>query len=176
MGGVVTDLSGRTGLPGVWAAGENARSGVHGANRLASNSLLECVVFGRSAAKNALAASELPVSSESRSNARALEETLRRLPPVQLALALRPQIAALMSRAAGPVRRAEGLEEGLAGLAVFQNQWDIAALEGAPLGELTFTETRAILETRNLLTLGPAVLTQALHRTKSLGAHFRGDE
>jgi L-aspartate oxidase len=176
MGGVVTDLSGRTGLPGVWAAGENARSGVHGANRLASNSLLECVVFGRSAAKNALAASELPVSSESRSNARALQETLRRLPPVQLALALRPQIAALMSRAAGPVRRAEGLEEGLAGLAVFQNQWDIAALEGAPLGELTFTETRAILETRNLLTLGPAVLTQALHRTKSLGAHFRGDE
>jgi L-aspartate oxidase len=54
IGGVVTDLDGRTTLPGLYAAGECACTGVHGANRLASNSLLECLVFGRRAALAAL--------------------------------------------------------------------------------------------------------------------------
>ena len=50
VGGIVTDLDGRTEVPGLYAAGECAATGVHGANRLASNSLLECLVFGRRAA------------------------------------------------------------------------------------------------------------------------------
>src|SRR4029453_13549703 len=54
VGGIVTDLSGATTLPGLYAAGECAATGVHGANRLASNSLLECLVFGRRAALAAL--------------------------------------------------------------------------------------------------------------------------
>jgi L-aspartate oxidase len=60
MGGVVTDLDGRTELAGLYAAGECACTGVHGANRLASNSLLECLVFGRRAALAAGAEPELP--------------------------------------------------------------------------------------------------------------------
>ena len=55
IGGIVTDLDGRSELPGLYAAGECAATGVHGANRLASNSLLECLVFGRRAALAALA-------------------------------------------------------------------------------------------------------------------------
>src|SRR5439155_1338327 len=54
VGGIVTDLDGRSTLPGLYAAGECAATGVHGANRLASNSLLECLVFGRRAALAAL--------------------------------------------------------------------------------------------------------------------------
>jgi L-aspartate oxidase len=60
MGGIVTDLDGRTELPGLYAAGECAATGVHGANRLASNSLLECLVFGRRAAIAAQAEPSLP--------------------------------------------------------------------------------------------------------------------
>ena len=60
VGGIVTDLDGRSELPGLYAAGECACTGVHGANRLASNSLLECLVFGRRAALAALDEPELP--------------------------------------------------------------------------------------------------------------------
>jgi L-aspartate oxidase len=60
MGGVVTDLDGRTEVDGLYAAGEVACTGVHGANRLASNSLLECLVFGRRAALSALGEPQLP--------------------------------------------------------------------------------------------------------------------
>jgi L-aspartate oxidase len=60
VGGVLTDLDGRSELPGLFAAGECAATGVHGANRLASNSLLECLVFGRRAALAALNEPDLP--------------------------------------------------------------------------------------------------------------------
>jgi L-aspartate oxidase len=175
MGGVATDLQGRTTLPGVWAAGETARTGVHGANRLASNSLLECVVFGRAAAASASASPETALLDPSMGESLARGWGAWKLPPAAFAQALRPRIQGLMSKAAGPVRNAVGLDQGLMGLTTYQDQWDKAVSGGRPLSDLTFQEVRTILETRSLLTLGPAVLRAALARTASLGAHHRSD-
>jgi L-aspartate oxidase len=98
MGGVATDLEGRSSLPGLYAIGECACTGLHGANRLASNSLAECFVFGRRAA---LAAAEEP----------AVPEDLGPAPePVPPALPA-PKTREALWRCAGLVRTAEGLRE-----------------------------------------------------------------
>jgi L-aspartate oxidase len=104
MGGVVTDLDGRTAVPGLLAAGECARTGVHGANRLASNSLLEAVVFGRRAARAAL------------SDAAPAPRGPVRTTPSPAAASVAEQRAAL-DRGAGPLRSVEGLQNELRRLA-----------------------------------------------------------
>ena len=97
IGGIVTDLDGRSRLPGLFAAGECACTGVHGANRLASNSLLECLVFGRRAALAALSEPEptslLPLPVE---------------PPAEVAVSA--AVRAALWRDAGLIRSAAGLE------------------------------------------------------------------
>ena len=97
MGGVVTDLDGRTELPGLYAAGECACTGVHGANRLASNSLLECLVFGRRAALASVAEPELPARLGTPPVAAPAEEVT-------------PAVRGSLWRDAGLVRDAAGLE------------------------------------------------------------------
>jgi len=97
MGGIVTDLDGRTELAGLYAAGECACTGVHGANRLASNSLLECLVFSRRAAIAALREQDLPA----------------RLPPPPEPVPLpgvSPELRRAVWRDGGVVRDAAGLE------------------------------------------------------------------
>jgi L-aspartate oxidase len=83
MGGVVTDLDGATEVPGLYAAGECACTGVHGANRLASNSMLECLVFGRRAA---LACLERPSSRDSPSKMSLADESAMVTPELREAL------------------------------------------------------------------------------------------
>jgi L-aspartate oxidase len=97
IGGIVTDLDGRSTLPGLYAAGECACTGVHGANRLASNSLLECLVFGPRAARAALAEPK--------------PSALPRTPVEPLAdAAVAPALPAALWRDAGLIRNAAGLE------------------------------------------------------------------
>ncbi len=97
VGGIVTDLDGRSELPGLYAAGECAATGVHGANRLASNSLLECLVFGRRAA---LAAHDEP----------ALPRDLGSEPDVPAQEPVTPELRRALWRDCGLVRDAAGLE------------------------------------------------------------------
>jgi L-aspartate oxidase len=108
IGGVVADLDGRTSLPGLYAAGECACTGVHGANRLASNSLLECLVFGRRAAIAGLtepssAASAPPASEDG-------------APPVSRETRRALWLNAGLTRDAGGLERLAGTESSLAGL------------------------------------------------------------
>jgi L-aspartate oxidase len=101
VGGVVTDLYGRSELAGLYAAGECAATGVHGANRLASNSLLECLVFGRRAALAALGEPALPA-------------TLPDLPPPVRDEPVTPELRSALWRDCGLIREAAGLGELLA--------------------------------------------------------------
>jgi L-aspartate oxidase len=101
VGGIVTDLDGRTTVPGLYAAGECACTGVHGANRLASNSLLECLVFGRRAA---LAALEEPaVASSEKPRNRASDD-------LSLDRSGGPALRRALWEDAGVIRSADGLE------------------------------------------------------------------
>jgi L-aspartate oxidase len=163
MGGVKTDMDGRTTVKGLYAAGEAACTGVHGANRLASNSLLEGLVFGARAAK-AMIADALP---------------LREAPD-----------GAVKHR---PVTTEEqaGLEDSIAGLQ--RSMWRNAALlrDRAALGQALAdaeacatnaaqfaglgAQSRRLFEARAMSRVAQAIVRSALARTESRGAHFRTD-
>ncbi|HLP22505.1 MAG TPA: L-aspartate oxidase [Microbacteriaceae bacterium] len=154
MGGVDTDSDGRTTLPGLWAVGEVARTGVHGANRLASNSLLEAAVFARRAARSL----DIPAPS-----GRSLRGTHHTPEPAGARTWRREDLQNIMWHAAGLERSEDGLREADAQIA----HW----------AEQTFTpSTVHELEDRNLLDVARAVVRAALGRRESVGAHYRVDD
>ncbi|HET7292230.1 MAG TPA: L-aspartate oxidase [Vicinamibacteria bacterium] len=154
MGGVATDLRGVTTLPGLFAAGEAAGNGVHGANRLASNSLLEGLVYGARAA-DAMIEAALPSPRPAAAEAR--ETTSRAVPPRDREALRRAAWSTL-----GLEREGAALRELLA--------W-LAPLREAP-GE---PGSRSAAELRNLADVAWAMAVCALHREESRGGHHRRD-
>jgi L-aspartate oxidase len=150
-GGVATDLWGRSTLPGLYATGEAACSGVHGANRLASNSLLEGLVFSRRIAE--VLPSELREWAEPAPDARP-----EGIAPGRVRRALQEE----MTARAGVLRTAEGLLAGLARLD------DLAAGDGATIGQDSWEAT-------NLLTISTLLARAALLREETRGSHWRED-
>ena len=162
MGGVWTDTSGATSLPGLFAAGEVACSGVHGANRLASNSLLEGLVFG---ARAALAA--ISFASQSRRPAPPLLSA-RDLDAGPLCVLndaekLRSSLRRLMWGKVGLVRTGDSLAAATAQL----SRWERVVA-------LPFS-TRRDLEVKNMIEVAGCITTAALWRENSVGAHYRAD-
>jgi L-aspartate oxidase len=162
MGGVTVDIEGRTTLPGLWAAGEVASSGLHGANRLASNSLLEGLVFGAHAGAGASRA------------AAAIADDYRALPlenrrpeeagePLDLT-DIRNSLKSLLWRAAGVRRDQERLEEARETV----DHWCryvLARQFADPAG----------WELQNMLVVARLIIRGALERRETRGVHFRTD-
>lgn len=161
VGGAVTDGDGRTSVPGLFAVGEAAASGLHGANRLASNSLLEGAVLGRSAGLAAAALARNPHPGLPRS---APGPELAVDPPRLLHDDLLYSLKSLMWRQVGLRRHADGLQDARSRIAYWHHY-----LVKAPL------PLRANCELANMLTVSALVAEAALRRAESRGTHFRDD-
>ncbi len=162
-GGVLTDLAGRTDLPGLYAIGEVACTGLHGANRLASNSLLECVVFGTAAAQSIAAqpAPELPP-------VRAWDES--RVSDADELVVIShnwDELRRMMWNYVGIVRTDKRLERAAHRIALLQ----------AEVQEFyaNFRVNRDLLELRNLLQVAELIVRSARLRHESRGLHYSAD-
>jgi L-aspartate oxidase len=180
MGGVRTDTHGRTTLAGLYAAGEVACTGVHGANRLASNSLLEGLVFGARAGAAAIEDSfprrprVIALTPQLRQRIEMLQITKLELgelvslhhsesSPVEFELSewrldprIKNRVQEVMWRKVGLIRRADDLRGALE---------ELTAMAGENVNE----------RTRNFVTLGKLMAEAALWREESRGGHFRQD-
>jgi L-aspartate oxidase len=164
MGGVATDLDGRTSLPGLFAAGEVAMTGVHGANRLASNSLLEGLVFGGRAGRAMRSWSRATWPTQ---DAVALADPAptrpAAAPPIEEA-----RLGDMMWREAGVFRDRQGLSRALDVLDAAWQMSEDHLMAGTALGP----DTWRVL---SLLAVGRLIVRAALRREESRGAHSRTD-
>jgi L-aspartate oxidase len=163
MGGIKTDLAGRTNLTGLYAAGEAACTGVHGANRLASNSLLEGLVFGARAAQ-AMLADNLQI--EEIGNVASVPEELNADEDSQVEAVI-GELQQTMWSNAGLLRNATALREGLA----TYERCEAALMQIATAGKAS----RRLAEAQAIARVAHSILHCALARTESRGAHFRSD-
>ena len=160
MGGIATDLNGMTGIPGLYACGEAACTGVHGANRLASNSMLECLVFGRRAARHI---SEQQDHSEIQTPALPHPDVPARVFSADVSEVKR-RIREIMSRDGWVIRNKADLTEGLREMNEIKQDLEASVLN-----------SKNLMEAFNMATISVEILKAALKREKSVGAHYRED-
>ncbi|MDY6781854.1 MAG: L-aspartate oxidase [Cyanobacteriota bacterium] len=182
MGGIACDVGSRTSIAGLYAIGETASTGVHGANRLASNSLLECLVF-------AAQLSHLEAKQSSWEEGGVGEEVWVEgswAESMARVRQIREQLPDLMWESAGICRYGEKLEKAIAIVGGWREevaQLDIARFILSPLSDrvLRFFSPDApqhlaiVTETLNLLDIGYLILKSAVFRTESRGGHYRQD-
>lgn len=169
-GGIWTDTDGRTSLPGLFAAGECACTGVHGANRLASNSLLEAVVFAERAASRMV--QELPFVSVPPGGTGSTPPDLSGFPSEEL-LSLRQGLKQLMWDKLGIVRSLDEMREGSARLSELRQRWSTMQAEISSSGDgLRWAEAAELL---NMLDVASLIVRCALWRRESRGLHFVTD-
>jgi L-aspartate oxidase len=162
-GGVVTDLDGRTDLPGLFAVGETTYTGLHGANRLASNSLLECVVLGRTCAERILASASAPAALPPEWDESQVEDA-----DEQVVIAHNwDELRLMMWNYVGIVRSTKRLERALHRIKLLRGE----------INEYyaNFRVSRDLLELRNLVTCAELIVRSALRRHESRGLHYSRD-
>lgn len=160
IGGIQTDLDARTSVEGLYTCGEAASTGVHGANRLASNSMLECLVFGRRAASHING--RLAVMGKVKQSKLPCPEKrpliLRKFSEIRI------EIQQLMNDYGGVLRNEKGMTTALNRVSEI-----VTELENS------FCSGREYIETLNIATLSTDILKAALNRKGSVGAHYRED-
>jgi L-aspartate oxidase len=162
-GGIVTDLAGRTDLPGLYAVGETGYTGLHGANRLASNSLLECVVVGRAAAhdiESQPTRETIPLPAWDESRVTDADE--------EVVIAHNwDELRRFMWNYVGIVRTTKRLERAQHRIRLLREEiYEYYA---------HFRITRDLLELRNLVDVASMIVDSALSRRESRGLHFSQD-
>jgi len=162
-GGVHTDLNGRTNIPGLFAFGEVAHTGVHGANRLASNSLLECMVFSSRAVlatKNYIRKKQLPITNYQLPNPKSYKLKAVSSDDINK---IKSSIQKLMWKNVGIIREKEKMEKTLQILDRYEA--DIKQI-------LTKGINKEILELQSLCTVAKLITKSALKRKNSIGTHY----
>ena len=188
MGGIETDLMTRTSIPGVYAVGETTSTGVHGANRLASNSLLECVVFGAQLSQISIDRTPtntppIEIPSIDLWGKKLTQTAISWIDRIQQ---IREELPRLMWQAAGVCREQTSLKIALDRVNTLQLEFDnlpisqliaqiIPPQSGTLPAEISEVDLQTWGETRNLLAIGILILTSALRRTESRGGHYRTD-
>ena len=162
-GGVVTDLKGRTDLTGLYAVGEATYTGLHGANRLASNSLLECVVIGKAAAQDIANQANIDLPAIKLWDESKVEDA-----DEQVVIAHNwDELRSLMWNYVGIVRTTRRLERALHRIELLRTEvQDYYA---------NFRVTRDLIELRNLLECAELIVRSALMRKESRGLHYSRD-
>ena len=161
MGGIRADVQGKTNIKGFFTCGESACNGIHGANRLASNSLLEGLVFGRLIAAQADAILKDSVSKPSASN---FEYRTERLPKDLDKPAMKLDIQREMTENVGIIRNLEGLDKAMVKILRYKDL--IVDMKNEVLHDY---------ELQNIILLSRLVVESALEREESRGAHYRSD-
>jgi L-aspartate oxidase len=162
-GGVVTDLNGRTDLPNLYAIGETAYTGLHGANRLASNSLLECIVFGQAAARDILAQRAEPVAFVPPWDASRVTDSAE-----QVVITHNwDELRRAMWNYVGIVRTTKRLERAAHRIDLLKREIDEYYAN--------FHVDNDLLELRNLVVCADLIVKSAMFRHESRGLHFSLD-